>query len=222
MTYDRMQTKMTWGGAIGTQGEIWQCGVHLALDPSLDGPGLPTNIEAIQLLDDVLSPFHSDATVNIDPGATLTYVKFATLDDEGAYTGEPLVQEQIAVAGGFTSTSRSGPQDAGVVTLWSGFTFGEANYGRFYVPWWQAQVDGNGQVLDAQRDAFLSAAVTMLDGINAWAADVLSADCRIRNMSKVGTGTTKNVVYARAGLVKDTQRRRRNKIAESPDATALA
>lgn len=224
MTYDRMSTYLTWGGRIGTDvgtREVWQCGVHLTLDPSLDGPGLPTPAELDTLFSGVLSTFHSSGGLALAQGAVLEWAKAASLDTTGHETASPVVTTTAvsSVGGSVVAATTASPQDSLVLTFYSGSTFGRANYGRIYLPWWSSSVaHASGR---ATTGSAIIVAETWFDGVNAWAATALSASAKIRIMSKLGAGTTKEVAFLKIGDVKDTQRRRRNRISESYDVVAV-
>lgn len=216
MTYDRQSTYLTWGGTIGEAGdETWQCGVHLALNPSLDGPGLPTVAELESLMTDTLDDFHVDPVNRIGSFVKLAFVKAASLDPDGHYTANPVIYELDTIVSGPADPCRGGPQLAACVTLWSGQTLGKANYGRFYYPGWEAQIQaGSGRVVANDQANFANSAIQLVTDINTWAASALSSTARVRIMSKLGGGTTKRAAIVRVGDVKDTQQRRRRQIDE--------
>ncbi len=222
MTYDRLSTYLTWGGDIGGTGEDhWQVGVHLAQTPSLDGPGLPDVTELGTLLAGPLTTFHAAASSWLSAGVTLGWAKAASIDAVGHYTTEPVYVTQTPVPGGSTGTLRGGPQVSACITLWSGQGLGQANYGRFYVPWWEAQVETSGHVQTGPRDNMAENAASLVQDINAWAITALSASTRIMIMSKLGTGASKRAKYVKVGDVKDTQQRRRRQLAEQYDVITL-
>lgn len=215
MTYDRQSTYLTWGGTIGSSGaDQWQCGLHLALNPSLDGPGLPTPAELETLLNGPISEQHTQTQIGIAPYCFLGWAKAASLDSMGAYTTDPVSATRIPVAGGSTAAAQGAPQVALVVTLYSGSQLGEANYGRYYLPWCELQLGGDGKIPEAFTANVVGHAKTFVDGVNSWAASVLSAQARITIMSKKGAGTSKRPAVVRVGSVKDTQQRRRRQLTE--------
>lgn len=218
MTFDRMSTYITWGGRIGSSvstAEIWQCGVRVALNPQTDGPGLPTPAELDNLFTSVLVPMHTNGPLSLSAGAYMEWAKAAPLDDTGHQVDDAVVTTTAisSVPGGAGSSSAASPQDACVVTFASGSRLGRANYGRIYLPWWSTSVD------TATGRANVGSAPDVLEvwfnDFNAWCATTLSATAKIRLMSKLGSGTTKEITQIRIGDVKDTQRRRRNRIPES-------
>lgn len=221
--FDRHSTLLTWGGHLGVpQQETWQCGVHLALDPSLDGPGVPTTGDLHTLLVGPLLTFHQLPANWISADCSLGWAKCASLDPDGAYSAAPVYVESDYNPGGSTAPNRGAPQVAMCVTLNSGGTLGKANFGRFYWAWWEAQVQDDGRVADATMESTADAAKALIDGINSWAVGALSATARVRIMSKQGAGTTKLASHVRVGNVKDTQRRRRRSMGELYYGRAVA
>ena len=224
MVYDRHSTYLTWGGRLGSDlatKETWQTGVHLALNPSLDGPGLPDVAELQTLYTDVLIPFHSNATLSLSAGAVMEWVRAASLDPAGHYTTDPVHYDGTGTPGGAGTGNGASPQDSLCITLYSGSQFGRANYGRLYLPWWSQWVaTSNGRVINP--DGLDTPVQTLMNGINTWAAAALSSTARIRIMSSVGSGATKRAAVARIGDVKDTQRRRRAQIRESYRSVSIA
>ena len=215
MTFDRQSTYVTFGGNIGTGSEDhWQTGFHLALDPSLDGPGLPSTGEAEDLLDGPVTAIFNGTGVNLGSYVSLNWIKFASLDDTGAYTTDPVEVGKFPVAHGGVGTSAGGPQLAAVITFYSGSSIGNANYGRMYLPAWEATLTDEGHVVASQVTTLKTAAVNFVNGVNSWAATALDTDARIRIMSKIGSGTTKAVTEVWVGDVKDTQQRRRRQLHE--------
>jgi hypothetical protein len=223
MTYDRQSTYLTWGGLIGPAGEdTWQTGVHLALHPTLDGPGLPTAVQLLDVLNGPIKTFHTAPGAYIAGGCLLTWAKCAQLDNTGAYTAEPVYQAIGATFGGAVVAARGAPQVSMVITLYSGQSLGHANFGRLYMPWWEAQVTDQGHVTPANTLTAADAAKTLIDGINAWAATALSATARVMIMSKVGGGQSKLPTTIRVGDVKDTQQRRRRQLREAYEIRPVA
>ena len=217
MTYSTFQTYVTFGGRIGTTGggvDIWQVGFHFADPDSTLVPALPT-LGELEDLYDLYAAFHSSATLLASSGAVLEWAKAAPLDESGAYTSDAVEFNGTGTGGNYGLAPSASPQDSMAITLWSGQTLGRANYGRFYTPWNCLLVDpATGIVPDPSGLANLAAAL-IGDFNDAAAGWFGTLDAKVCNMSKVGSGTTKQVTKTRVGTVKDTQRRRRNRIAET-------
>ncbi len=224
MSYDREHLYLTWGGSLGTSSgpEIWQNGVRIMAPVGDPTPGMPDATSLQDVFDNGLSPLHSAATFVISNHAWLQWVKAVKIGTDGAYAGEPVSYSATAVAGGSTVTSsRTGMQDSTVISLWSGLTLGKANYGRIYTPWSESTVDQNtGRVPSVTTDFQAALAADMIGYINTWATGLPNPGL-VAIMSKIGSGVSKYVNYVRVGDVRDTQRRRRDGIAETYSQVAL-
>jgi len=222
--YAGNQTYVTFGGQIGNDGDghdIWQVGLHFADPESTLVPALPTEAQ----LGDMYarwSTFFGDADNWISTGAVLTWAKAAALDADGAYLGDPVEVMGTVQSGGASGATAGSPQDALAVTLWSGTTFGVANFGRIYLPWWVAPVGLDTCTSGGYTPDVATEAADLIGDLNTLAAGWAGAlDAKVCNMSKVGAGTTKQVTSVRVGSVKDTQRRRRNRISETYTTVAV-
>lgn len=218
MAFDRYSNYLTWGGSIGsTGGEEWQCGLRLAIpDTNIPVPSLPDGAQMTALAA-AINDFHSGPML-ISSGARLEWVKVAPLNTAGEYTGDPVVYEYAApIPGGGAGNSAAGPQASVVVTLFSGSSFGRANFGRFYTPWNTATVQASdGLIVASLVTEMANAAAGFIADVNALVATWAGAnDQAVVIMSSEGAGTTKTPAEVRVGNVKDTQRRRRNRIPET-------
>lgn len=224
MPFDRDSEYLTWGGRLSTAAEdYWQCGIRFAFDTNAFVPPAFTS-GMLEDAADALSAFHTAAGTGICTGAKLDWVKAASLDEEGAYRNEPVVLDGIDASGGGAGGSAAGPSVSVAVTLWSGSTFGQANYGRFYLPWQTSLVTAtDGKMTDVTRDAIVSNAQTLLNALfDIGAAAPGANDLLPSIMSSVGAGTTKVISQVRVGNVKDTQRRRSNRLDESYGSAPVA
>lgn len=248
--HDRETVSLTWGGRLGSAGigEIWQCGVRLArpwvgsvgdAQPSVAAPDVG---DLATLWESVLSAVHANTGTYLSAGAVLLWTKAAVISTVGAYEGDPTVFEGDATPGGIDTTNAGSPQDSMVITLWSGATLGRSNYGRIYLPWNVAPVsDSTAQVLPGAVASILAQAVALVGGINAWAASTwsgahppvvsivhgepLSSDSGPGDVVYGDPGSplawTKAVSKVKVGAIKDTQRRRRNRLAEMYSVAAV-
>jgi hypothetical protein len=244
VSFDRPYTYVSWGGRIGGIGspEIWQCGIKLAnVGPTGGGggvgalttPGRP-DIDALEDFYALAATMHT--TAGICSGAWLTWARAASVGTNGLETGgDPVIYEGTATAGSVgtydsgLTVSAASPQDALCVTLWSGQTTGSANYGRFYLPWFAGPIDTTTGVMSSVTCGNIAAAVhTFLDSVNDW-ADALAGTPDVAIMGQEsGAGVenpkpalTKRCNVVRIGNVKDTQRRRRNRLAEAYTGVVL-
>jgi hypothetical protein len=142
-----------------------------------------------------------------------TAVKLAACGTDGKYLSEPLIYELPANSSVGTHANVA-PQESLVMSLRSGSTFGEANYGRMYLPHTDLPLVA-GTPYASGTDANNTAVhfVTWVTAVNSISTGHV-ADVVVSNMSQKGTGTSKAVSSIGVGLLIDTQRRRRNRLAE--------
>ena len=109
-----------------------------------------------------------------------------------------------------------------MVTLWSGGTFGVANYGRMYLPTgFSGRHPNQAGANPAECVDLVTLVRTML---RAQVAEVstLEQDCDLAIFSFKGTGTHKIVQDLKVGTIIDAQRRRRNADVEVYSSVAWA
>ena len=143
--------------------------------------------------------------------SNLVAVKLAAVGVDGHYLTGPKIQAGLGYQGTVASVP---PQNTVVLSLWSGLTFGRANYGRMYLPHTTLQFTTGGYgcsstVANTIATAFKSLftdITSIANGHTATAGPVI--------MSSVGTGTVNTVNRLRVGNLVDTQRRRRNRLNE--------
>lgn len=233
MAYDRNHVRLTWGGRIGTNPgspEVWQTGLKLARFGSpvgVDTPTLPNAGDLAELWTAVISVAHAHAYAGISQGAVLTWIRAALVGTDGKEnmtTLPPVLFEGPAPVGGAVGgNTASSPQDALAITLWSGQTTGKGNYGRMYMPWCALVASPASGALVEVEPALTYWGKAIVDGVNAWATSIGTTSFdggRVAVLSK--TGVSKEVQYVRAGAIKDTIRRRRNKLTEAPVTAAVA
>lgn len=154
----------------------------------------------------------------------LRSVKIAALGTDGDYLeveDNPYIYEDPDPDSGASENIL--PQSTICCSLRSGFTTGKANYGRMYLPHTKI-AQGTGLAVGdptsalAVANAFRTFVNACTDDINAETTAVLFPVIA----SFVGSGTAKGVTEVAVGCVTDTQRRRRNALAENYQFVALA
>ena len=187
-TFSSPSMYLSWGGTDGgAAGDIWQCGLHI----NINGDGSPDSApdpwtagDLSELWVSTLAPWMADGQSCISAGASLRWVKSATLDIHGKYVGDAVFINPAATAGYSTGYNGASPQDACVYTMWSGETLGKGNYGRIYAPWCTAGVNPATGTFEASVQAgLLSRAVTLLGGIQTY-AESKQVDAQIVIMSR--------------------------------------
>jgi hypothetical protein len=145
----------------------------------------------------------------------LTGLKVAAVDTAGKYLGPP--KTRTITTGNAGTLTNGKAQLTEVLTLWSGLTFGTANFGRMYLPYTRLANNGGGAIsTTAQTVGLATAGATFIGQINTM-ANTWVAGAGVVNMSAVGAGTVKAVAFTRSGNVTDTQRRRRRQLVELYD-----
>lgn len=224
MAYSRQFLRVTWDCLIDGTDELGQTSLNL-----LPVPG-PT-FDAADALDEWVALGNPedlvDAYINliVDAGAywadysQLALIKIAAIDTDGTYLTDPV--GHIPDTDYHGSGGQILPQSSWVISLRSGFSTGEANRGRCYIPHSQlALATGTPRAsLGAVSDA-VDAAATFIGAVNT-AFAVLTTDPIVQILSRKGSGAARPVTAVRVGDVNDTQRRRRAQLAESYGEAAV-
>jgi hypothetical protein len=149
----------------------------------------------------------------------LVGVKLAALDTSGHYLAAPReVAPTSPLQGGSTHTPAQLSLEFG---LWSGEAIGRANYGKMYLPHTRMLLDSNSPYISSATVATSATAfAAWITGLNG-SAGGWTGSPEVKVMSRLGSGTTKTVQSVRFGRVIDTQRRRRNRLAESYSVAAV-
>lgn len=187
--------------------EIWQTGLRLI------GTSEPTTAE-FEAINTAVATFLATTALRFPSGFRYIGLKWApqTVDGrypEGSDAVEWLRPTPLAgnVSGGF-------PQIAVVTSYRTARTRGYASNGRGYWPSVQVVSATTGRFPVADGNAIASAAAAMVNAIGDSGAGTPAV------MSAVGAGRTEPITGVRVGLVMDTQRRRRDGIAEEYTAVA--
>lgn len=141
----------------------------------------------------------------------LVGIKLAAVGTDGHYVGEPKLEEITGIAGDNANVE---PQSTAVVSLWSGLTFGQANYGRMYPPHTKmSQTTGTPYAIAGVQADYADSAVEFITAVNDIADGHVPAS-GVVILSAVGSGSVKAASQVRIGRLNDTQRRRRNNLTE--------
>jgi hypothetical protein len=220
MAYDRQQLRIDWGFSIEGTDEVAVTGLSFAAGTGWAGAeaallDMQVGVVAPTLLGDMLT-FMSTTQLNWADYSELNYCKIAAVGVDGHYLDFPenpvLFEDPTPDDGTFTIVL---PQSTIVLSLRSGFTTGQANYGRMYLPHTRhTQAGGSSVGSVANSDLIAEAGATFIEALKTDITAATSSGILPMIMSAAGSGTAREVVSVAVGTVTDTQRRRRNKLTE--------
>ncbi len=213
--YAHKVVKVTISGTMLNGAEIWQTGFHMGRLQS--DASAPTQAFA-DLVRDQWAALHAHADMAINTSFKFTDVKCALIAQDGKYdSSNAVVQSHVAAAvGGQRGGAPYPPQIALVATLIGGSGKGIGGKGRMYLPGVCDAVDATGRfnTLVAQSIATkLAAFFNNLDSSVDAPGHVVNASMGSKR-SLYTDGRNVPVNGVRVGNVYDTQRRRRNGLAE--------
>jgi hypothetical protein len=146
----------------------------------------------------------------------LDAIKFAAIGTNGLYLTDAEIFELSTPLAG--TASGITPQTTVVVSLRTATGFGDANYGRMYLPYTMGDNGSNPIMSQARAQGIANAGATFVGEMNGIAGDLPSAGVVV-NLSAKGAGTVKVVTRVGVGRVTDTQRRRREQLDEDTQFT---
>lgn len=204
MVYSEQHVKVTWGGGL-TVGDLetWSFGCRFRLST------LPGSTEA-ETLFDLAAGMLTSTAVAMQNSHRLLWCKIALQDVEGRYPDGIDAVEYISETPVQGATAGGHPPQCSIAcSTTTAVSRGRASRGRFYLPTssWDTAADG---MLATQVPTNMATRLAQfLDAVT----DEMAAPAAV--FSKIGSGTTRNIVGVRVGRVVDTQRRRRNQLPES-------
>lgn len=209
--FDANHLVLQWGGKLSGGVEEWSCSLRFARTTGLAGNGYSDTM--LTACKNAIQTFHTDATVKISSQAKLSYVKLNPVDVNGHYTDANTHQIIVADVGGGYGGMIYPNQVTLAVGLLTAFSRGPAHKGRFYIPipCLSVATQQDGRITSTDATAVKTAATTLLNSLNAAAADMSVAVFS----RKAGAAAHHNVTGIQVGTVLDTQRRRRKKLLEA-------
>lgn len=224
MAYSNQFLKITWiFGIIGTD-EIADTSLNYTSAPSWTGAAT-----ALGEIDDGDIASIAGNMINLlqttggrwADYSELRSVKIAAVGTDGHYLVDPRIYEDTAPTTGVAIGNPA--QCTTVISLRSGFSIGGGNRGRMYLPhFYMSGLTASPFSDSTQAQHLADEAVSF---VNATTTDMnanVTATIFPAIMSQVGGGTSKGVTEVRVGNVTDTQRRRRDQLAETYFTTSLA
>lgn len=215
MAYAHPFLKVTLSGETCEGNEIFNTGFHLGSDGLDSDPYAMFSRVAAQLPNfvPIISAFWGNVDVNVPTTSAITLIKLALIGTDGKYMEQTPAEYETLIIG--SSNAPYSPQDAQVITFDSGKRKDPGKYNRMYIPT-AGNTGANAWKLTQVRQLNIAtAAVTMLDDLQ----DLLVFQPGAPNVfpvvvSSQGEGHERVVDKVRVGAIIDTQRRRRNKLAE--------
>lgn len=211
---------VTLSGQMLGGAEEWQTGFYVGYADQ-DAP-MPTQAFA-DAVRDAWTTFFKDTTVGISSTFSFTQVKCALLEKNGTYGPDATVLSfpTVTVLGDAPGSPKP-PQLALVATLIGGSGKGLAGKGRMYLPGIKADIDGGGHLDATYCQAVATKLAAFFNTIDA-SPSITGHAINVSRGHKT-TGDFPNLYVGarnvkingvRIGNVYDTQRRRRNALAET-------
>jgi len=210
--------KFSWGGTLAEGLEIWSCGLSLAINPD---PGVlfpqwtnfKTNFSGYV---SAVETFITTNDANVPTGVQLGWVKGALIDTDGTYLDEPI---EAPATGSGTESGGYLPQGALVYTLVSSRWKDPGRYNRFYLPTAAPTGASGWRLSETQAQDAADAGAAFVDSLNLIGGTGFPT---VSVLSPAGSGWSLPVEEVRVGRIIDTQRRRRNAIAEDYQTSPIA
>lgn len=208
MAFPSPHLRVTWFGDAWNSVEEWSTGLRI------DGETMP---DATQMtaLDTAFNALYVNTALGTSGGTRYLGLKVAPQTEDGLYGDGVNSLEKIRV----TPTAGPGlvgvPQNTIAATLTTALSRGLANEGRMYLPCTNHKAAVDGRITIVQAEAIRAAMITFLDAVNDVGIGRITVYSRGRKEGGTyGPGAAHAVTGVRIGRVIDTQRRRRNHLAE--------
>lgn len=218
MAYVNPFIKLTWGGSVAGE-DIWSNSLSLAGNQAVP---IQEVFNALDLtaINALIQTAYS-GTGGLVPYCTYAYVKAAVIGTDGKTVGEPKIYDRPQAMPG-TATFTTPPQSSVAVTLTTDQVRGLAHEGRIFLPAGFGDVAANtGRISALVLSQLLTRFTTFFDGINTY-LDTIPGQYSIYIASAVRQGAFRRVTGVRIGNLVDTQRRRRNRLAETYTSGSLS
>jgi len=221
MPYAFKVNRVTLQGTSFSGEEIWSTGFYLgniAADADAPTESLATSIGALW------QTFFTHTNSRVSSQFQCTEVKIAQLGTDGNTIPDSVKYFTYpAPISGIQGSTLYPPQVAMVATLVGPVARGLASKGRMFLPGISAAVTTNGRISDLNRGELATNVRTFIRGVS----DIAETDNVpiLASQGRPGIGGTapisREVVSVRVGNVYDTQRRRRNGLAEAYSTVVL-
>lgn len=210
--YAYVNYKLSWGGNIYNNADIWSNSIHLG---DVVGDVLPW-VEAssdffLTSLSGPLSDWFRDPRAGISGAAQLEWIKLARIDRDGKYTDDAVIYDyDSSITGG--NSAAIAPQLTTAITFDTGATRGLAKTGRIFPPL-TGVPSSTGRVASQAQALMANAAAGLIADIrNAALVPLVGVSPIVASNQR--QGQNRYITNVRVGNVIDTQRSRRNAMVE--------
>lgn len=205
--------RITFHGTSFQGQEEWSTGFYMGY-PDQDASA-PTVGDLASLAANWQTWFTASAS-KVNGGWKTDGVKSALLNVDGSTSLDDVVYYNYptAISGGY-SGGNNPPQIALVVTLKSDIPRGLGANGRMFLPGISQGIQDNGKIIDVARDEMADQLQDFFDAANTtWNTGQLINASKGRTVAPTAPGVNAPITSIKLGNVYDTQRRRRNQLAE--------
>jgi hypothetical protein len=219
MPYLHRVTRATISGTSYGGAEIWSTGFYIG-NVAADAT-MPTQAQADQIRD-AWRTFFTNSTSKFSNSWQSTLVKVSSIGTDGKSNVADTVFSDFSPAAVGATPERMPPQVSLVASLQGVSPRGVASKGRMYLPGIAAALGSDGKISSVDQGNIATNFQTFLQAVNAFAGTpnvvMLASEGSLNRdgTPRVGGSGPKNsqVINVRVGNVYDTQRRRRNGLAE--------
>lgn len=214
-TYPKPFLRITFGGTIYGEQDIWSCGINFArLNPG--GDYTQDMYERAQEVSDEvdvpLTNWFTDTDMYISQHAALTWVKAAWIGTDGLYLADAGITDIGPNALGTANTAPA-PQLSTAITFETTRRRAPGKHGRIFPPMNVPLIDETGHVPSYLADAMALRTSELLTDLMT-RIDVVYDSLFVPIVASQKTDDHQEIVYVKIGDVVDTQRTRRNAFTE--------
>lgn len=205
MPFPNAHLRVSWFGDGWAQQEEWSTGLRL------DSTAMPSDAQ-MQALDAAFGALFTNPNLAITSSVRYLGLKVAPQDVNGRYPADAQSKEFLRATPLQTNGAGGLPQATLAATLTTATPRGLANEGRMYLPATVIQPAADGRVSTGIAEDYMEAVITFINAVNDVGVGLVTVFSA--GTPKTPVGAKREVTGVRVGRVVDTQRRRRNSIAE--------
>lgn len=214
-TYPKPFLRITFGGNIYGESDIWSCGINFAEtrgDDPYPNEWLQRAQEVSDELDVTIANWFKDPEMGISKDASLTWVKAAWIGTDGLYLSDAGLTEVPEGTVG-VNNAQIAPQLSTAITFETTRRRAPGKHGRIFPPMNVPSIGSNGHVPSTQADNMALRTSELLTAMMR-DIDVVYNTTFYPIVASQKTDDHQQIVYVKVGDVVDTQRTRRNAFRE--------